>query len=105
MDATEGAGRGARFPPAGGRGTVRWPGAPPGRDPVTEAGHDHARARGHAHGQGHAHGAGTATRGGQRRALLVALVANGAFLVAEVVGGIAFNSLALLADAAHMASD
>jgi cobalt-zinc-cadmium efflux system protein len=72
---------------------------------VTPNGHhdtdDHALGPAH----GHAHGAGAATRGGQRRALLVALVANGAFLVAEVIGGIAFNSLALLADAAHMASD
>ncbi len=37
--------------------------------------------------------------------MLIALVANAGFLVAEIVGGIAFNSLALLADAAHMASD
>lgn len=47
-------------------------------------------------------------RGGglrQRRALEVALLANGAFVVAEVVGGLVFGSLALLADAAHMASD
>ena len=44
-------------------------------------------------------------RAAQRRALHVALAANGTFLVAEVVGGIAFNSLALLADAAHMLSD
>ena len=41
----------------------------------------------------------------QRRALLIALALNGTFLVAEVIGGIVFNSLALLADAAHMATD
>ena len=41
----------------------------------------------------------------QRRALRIALGLNGVFLVAEVVGGIVFNSLALLADAAHMATD
>ena len=41
----------------------------------------------------------------QRWALLIALAANAGFLVVEVVGGLAFNSLALLADAAHMASD
>jgi cobalt-zinc-cadmium efflux system protein len=40
-----------------------------------------------------------------RRALWIALVANGAYVVVEVVGGIAFNSLALLADAAHMSTD
>jgi cobalt-zinc-cadmium efflux system protein len=43
--------------------------------------------------------------GQPRRVLWITLVANGAFLVVEVVGGIAFSSLALLADAAHMASD
>ncbi len=39
------------------------------------------------------------------RALAIALVANGAFLVVEIVGGVLFGSLALLADAAHMVSD
>jgi cobalt-zinc-cadmium efflux system protein len=34
-----------------------------------------------------------------------ALVANASFLAVEVVGGFAFGSLALLADAAHMATD
>lgn len=41
----------------------------------------------------------------RRRALWIALWANGLFMVAEVVGGVAFGSLALLADAAHMLSD
>lgn len=36
---------------------------------------------------------------------MFALVANAVFLAVEVVGGIAFGSLALLADAAHMATD
>jgi cobalt-zinc-cadmium efflux system protein len=39
------------------------------------------------------------------RALVFALVLNAAFLAVEVVGGFAFGSLALLADAAHMATD
>lgn len=39
------------------------------------------------------------------RALIVALVANAAFLVVEVIGGVVFGSLALLADSAHMVSD
>lgn len=51
---------------------------------------------------GHDHGS---LRGAQRRALVVSLVLNAAFLVAEVAGGLLFRSLALLADAAHMASD
>lgn len=54
----------------------------------------------------HAHGGERAARHpGQRRALAIALGANAGFLVVEIVGGLAFNSLALLADAAHMASD
>ena len=39
------------------------------------------------------------------RALGFALVANAVFLAVEVAGGFAFGSLALLADAAHMATD
>jgi cobalt-zinc-cadmium efflux system protein len=39
------------------------------------------------------------------RALWAALTANAALLVAEVVGGLVFSSLALLADAAHLATD
>lgn len=41
----------------------------------------------------------------RRSALVVALAANGAFLLVELVGGVVFGSLALLADAAHMLSD
>src|SRR3954469_1805976 len=42
---------------------------------------------------------------GKRRALLLALAANAAFLAVEIAGGIIFGSLALLADGAHMVSD
>lgn len=41
----------------------------------------------------------------QRRALWLALGLNAGYMGVEVVGGLAFNSLALLADAAHMLSD
>jgi cobalt-zinc-cadmium efflux system protein len=41
----------------------------------------------------------------QRRALFIVLGVNAVFMVVELVGGIAFHSLALLADAAHMLSD
>lgn len=54
-------------------------------------------------GTGHDHGAAAAA--GNERALLVALALTGGFLVAEVLAGIWFNSLALLSDAAHMATD
>ncbi len=52
-------------------------------------------------GAGHDHGHSTAPA----RALWIALGLNAAYLAAEVVGGLAFGSLALLADAAHMTSD
>lgn len=60
-----------------------------------------AGEEGHGRG-GHSHGS---IRDLQSRALWIALVLNGGFLIAEVVGGVLFNSLALLADAAHMLSD
>ena len=53
----------------------------------------------------HSHAGPKPTRSEQRRALGIALVANGIFMVVEIVGGLAFDSLALLADAGHMASD
>ncbi len=40
-----------------------------------------------------------------RRPLAIALAITSVFLVAEVVGGLLTNSLALLADAGHMATD
>ena len=39
------------------------------------------------------------------RVLWISLAANAGFMVVEVIGGIVFNSLALLADAGHMLSD
>lgn len=54
----------------------------------------------HDHGE-HATGDSTLVR----RALWVSLVLNAGFLVVEVVAGIVFDSLALLADAAHMSTD
>jgi len=54
---------------------------------------------------GAGHGLATTDTGRGRRALWVALGLNAGFLGVEVVGGLAFGSLALLADAAHMGSD
>lgn len=48
----------------------------------------------------HAHGAPA-----QRRALWWALALNGGFTLVEIAGAIAFGSLVLFADAAHLASD
>jgi len=76
-------------------------------------GHDgHGHAHGHAHGpaphHGHDHshaGLGGETSAAQMRGLRVALALTASFLMAEVVGGILANSLALLADAGHMLTD
>jgi cobalt-zinc-cadmium efflux system protein len=57
---------------------------------------------GHQH---HNHHATAAEVAGNRRRLAVALGLTATYMVAEVVGGIAANSLALLADAGHMFSD
>lgn len=63
---------------------------------------------GHAHeGSGHphdSHGPAT-TRTGSRRRLAIVLALVASYMVAEVVGGLLSNSLALLADAGHMLSD
>jgi cobalt-zinc-cadmium efflux system protein len=53
----------------------------------------------HNHGHRHDH------RAGSRRRLTMTLVLAAGYMVAEVVGGLLTNSLALLADAGHMLSD
>lgn len=56
----------------------------------------------HSHAHRHDHGA---TRAANTKRLRWALALAASFMVAEVVGGLAANSLALLADAGHMLSD
>ncbi len=57
-------------------------------------------AHAHKDGDKHDHTAGT-----NSRQLTIALALTGTFLVAEIAGGLYFNSLALLSDAAHMFTD
>jgi cobalt-zinc-cadmium efflux system protein len=64
----------------------------------------HAPHRGHGHHHGHDHHHGH-HHGGGERALWVAFLLNGGFLVCEAVAGFLTGSLALLSDAAHMVSD
>ena len=70
--------------------------------------HQHSHD-GHDPGVGHQHGVKLSSdpglRARQRKVLWWVLVANGGFMVVEIVAGIAFGSLALLADATHMGSD
>ena len=63
------------------------------------AAHDHDH--GHSHGHSHAH----SHREAGRRSLWLVLIITGAFMLVELVGGLLANSLALLADAAHMFTD
>ena len=62
------------------------------------AAHRHHDHDGHDHAHGHA-------RSGSKRGLFWTLLLLCGYLVAEVVGGLIANSLALLADAGHMLSD
>ncbi len=67
-------------------------------------GHDHAG--GHDHGGHHHHGGGHHhARSASETKIAVAAALTGAFLVAEVAGGLISGSLALLADAGHMLTD
>jgi len=61
--------------------------------------HEHEHDHPHEHRRGHLHGA------AQGRRLTITLALVGTYMVAEVVGGLLTNSLALLADAGHMLSD
>ncbi len=66
-------------------------------DRGARGGHDHG-AHGHGHSHSHAHGA-------NARAVGIAALLTGGFMVVEVLGGIAAGSLALIADAGHMLTD
>ena len=54
----------------------------------------------HEHGHGHARAA-----AGGKRGLLIALSITSLMMVAEIIGGLLSNSLALLSDAGHMFTD
>ena len=63
-------------------------------------GHDGGHDHGHGHHHGHAHGAGD-----NERRIFWVMWLTAAFTVIEAVGGLYAGSLALLADAGHMATD
>ena len=76
------------------------------RRPGADPGHRHGHGHSHAHSHGHSHGPGhTHAHGASVGRLRLALALTAVFLVAEVVGGLLSNSLALLADAGHMLTD
>ncbi len=64
------------------------------------------RHHNHNHGHNHdSHGDSCPSQGADSRRLLIAAALTGAFMIAEVVGGLISGSLALLADAGHMTTD
>jgi len=67
-------------------------------DRPSGAGHEHGSAPGDSHAHDHSHAVST-------RRLAIALVITALFVVAEVIGGLLSNSVALLADAGHMLTD
>ena len=71
----------------------------------TSAEHDHGAGHGHAgHDHSHHHSVKGSSASHKRR-LAITLVLAALYMVAEIVGGLITNSLALLADAGHMFSD
>ena len=66
------------------------------------SGHHHHHGHGHTHGHGHGHHHGPADYG---RAFAIGITLNILFVAVEATAGIAFNSMALLADAGHNLSD
>lgn len=65
----------------------------------------HSNSHEHDHGAGHTHShAPDVNRSNQRR-VLAAMCLTAGFMVAEVIGGLLSGSLALIADAGHMATD
>ncbi len=73
--------------------------------------HFHGSSGGHGHAHKHTHALGPAQaravldRTPQSKRLWIVLVLTAGFMVAEVVGGVLSNSLALLADSGHMLAD
>ncbi len=87
-------------PPAGNSGPGDSPcGLAPGGSHDHGHGHDH---RGHGH---HHHPTAKGASRSHQRRLAIVLALAAVYMVAEVVGGLLTNSLALLADAGHMLSD
>lgn len=62
--------------------------------------HPHSHAHGHTHSHSHAH-----AHEISRKRLMLVLSMTAVFMVVELIGGLIANSLALVADAAHMLTD
>jgi cobalt-zinc-cadmium efflux system protein len=67
--------------------------------------HDHSHDHGHSHGFGHHHHDHTPKIDNLNAAFIIGIILNSAFVIAEVVVGLAIHSLSLLTDAGHNLSD
>jgi cobalt-zinc-cadmium efflux system protein len=81
---------------------------------MTRANHDQHNDANQGHSRGHSHGHGGSSHGGHGhshghdatvRRLIIALIILGSFTLVEAIGGYLANSIALLAEAAHMLAD
>jgi cobalt-zinc-cadmium efflux system protein len=70
------------------------------REDSQDHGDSHGHGHGHPHGAGHSHG-----HDASERRLTIALAVLGTFTLVEGIGGYIANSVALLAEAAHMLTD
>lgn len=67
--------------------------------------HGHSQGHGHDHSHDGAHDHAPTVSGSNERRVLAAMALTALFMVAEIIGGIVSGSLALIADAGHMATD
>lgn len=74
-------------------------------DDHADHGHDQGRSHAHDHGAGGHHHHAPTVNARNARAVGLAALLTGAFMIAEVAGGIISGSLALIADAGHMLTD
>ena len=75
-------------------------GSSPSHEHSTAHAHEHGSSHSHEHGSSHSHG-----HDASERRLTIALVILGTFTLVEGIGGYFANSVALLAEAAHMLTD
>jgi cobalt-zinc-cadmium efflux system protein len=75
------------------------------RSNAAHAHDDHGHHHGHGHAHAHSHGSHSHGDAAGARRLTIALVILGSFTLVEAAGGYFANSIALLAEAAHMLAD
>ena len=90
---------------AAGKVKRRSPGDCVGPTCILDADSRHTHAHDHPHAHAHSHSHGDHSHEVSRQRLMLVLSITAIFMVLELVGGILSNSLALIADSAHMLTD